>query len=235
MVMFVDNRALVMPGDLIADGNYRASDGTFQEKERIYASVLGLVDISPNQVIRVIPFAGKYMPRVNDVLIGKVVDLRFIIWIIDINAPYLAELHANEVLDRKVNLADFDLRRFYGIGDLLLAKVIEIDETKNIRLTTKAPGLGKLIGGRLAKVSPVKVPRVIGRGGSMIKLLKDETKCDVLVSPNGRIWIKGKDSDLENLAVRAILKIEQEAHITGLTDRIKEMLQKERGVKIWVK
>ncbi|MCS4541337.1 MAG: exosome complex RNA-binding protein Rrp4 [Euryarchaeota archaeon] len=232
MAVFVENRSLVIPGDLIAEGNFKASDGTFQEQDRIYASVLGLVDVGPNKTIRVIPFAGKYMPKINDVVIGKVVDLRFITWIIDINAPYLADLHANEVLDRKVDLTEIDLLRFYDVGDLLISKVIDIDEEKNIRLTTKAPGLGKLHGGRLVKISPVKVPRIIGRSGSMIKLIKDETKCEILASSNGRVWIKGKDSNLENLAIQAILKIEQEAHTTGLTDRIKEMLQKERGEKI---
>ncbi len=58
----------------------------------------------------------------------------------------------------------------------------------------------------------------------MINLLKRETNCDIFVGQNGRIWISGRD-DMANIAAGALLKIEQEAHTSGLTDRIKEFIE----------
>jgi exosome complex component RRP4 len=70
------------------------------------------------------------------------------------------------------------------------------------------------------------VPRVIGKKGSMIKLLKQMTKCEITVGQNGNIWIKG-ERQMEDIVERAIFKIDQEAHIPGLTDRIKKILETE--------
>ena len=80
----------------------------------------------------------------------------------------------------------------------------------------------KLIGGRILKITPSKVPRVIGKAGSMIELIKDKTKCQIIVGQNGVIWIKGEK---ESLASKTILMIEKESHISGLTDKITKFLE----------
>ena len=41
---------------------------------------------------------------------------------------------------------------------------------------------------------------------------------------NGIIWLKGGDVEL---ATKAIMRIQTEAHVSGLTDRIKEMLEQQ--------
>ena len=81
----------------------------------------------------------------------------------------------------------------------------------------------KLIGGRIMKITPSKVPRVIGKAGSMIELIKDKTKCQIIVGQNGVIWLKGEN---EGLAAKTIYKIERESHTTGLTDKITAYLDK---------
>ena len=58
----------------------------------------------------------------------------------------------------------------------------------------------------------------------MIKLLKQMTRCEIMVGQNGNIWIKG-ERQMEDIVERAILKIDKEAHIPGLTDRIKKYLK----------
>ncbi|MDM7919451.1 MAG: RNA-binding protein, partial [Methanosarcina sp.] len=68
---------------------------------------------------------------------------------------------------------------------------------------------------------------VIGHGGSMISMLKKETNCSIFVGQNGRIWIDGKDEDIELLS-KALRKIEAEAQRSGLTDRIYNFLKTER-------
>jgi exosome complex component RRP4 len=89
----------------------------------------------------------------------------------------------------------------------------------------KGPGLRKLIGGRIISVNPYKVPRIIGKMGSMVNLIKDHTKCIITVGQNGLIWINGEPKN-ELIAVNTIRKIEREAHTSGLTDKIKEYLEK---------
>jgi exosome complex RNA-binding protein Rrp4 len=49
------------------------------------------------------------------------------------------------------------------------------------------------------------------------------------VANNGRIMVWGSDRDIARVT-EAILRIEREAHISGLTDRIKLMLEKTKEV-----
>ena len=93
-----------------------------------------------------------------------------------------------------------------------------------IDLTMKGPGLMKLKGGMMIDVTPSKVPRVIGKQGSMISLLKERTGCKIIVGQNGKVWIKGENFENEKKAVDAIKMIEEFAHTAGLTDRISGFL-----------
>jgi exosome complex component RRP4 len=80
-------------------------------------------------------------------------------------------------------------------------------------------------GGEIISVSPVKVPRIIGKNGSMLEVLKKGTGSNVMVGRNGRIWVKGGNIPL---LVKAIEKIETEAHLNNLTNRVGEFLDAER-------
>jgi len=110
-----------------------------------------------------------------------------------------------------------------SVGDVVLLKVVGVDEIKRIHVSMQDHGLRKLAGGMVVEVSPSKVPRVIGRNGSMIQMLKNETGCRIYVGQNGRIWI---DGELDNIlkAVEAIKMIEEEAHSLGLTEKVKRFL-----------
>jgi len=92
----------------------------------------------------------------------------------------------------------------------------------------KGPMLKKLEGGRLIKINPTKVPRVIGKKASMITMIKEKTDCQILVGQNGLIWLKG-DPKGEILAVNAIKKIEKESHLNGLTEGIERFI--DEGLK----
>jgi exosome complex component RRP4 len=75
----------------------------------------------------------------------------------------------------------------------------------------------------LVEIIATRVPRLIGRKGSMINMIKSELKCDVVVGQNGIVWLKG-DPDHVVIAIEAIRQIEREAHTSGLTDRIREAI-----------
>ena len=95
----------------------------------------------------------------------------------------------------------------------------------------KGPGLRKLKGGRIVEVASNKVPRIIGKQGSMVSMIKDATGCNISVGQNGIIWIDGSPEG-ELLAIMAIRKIEEESHLSGLTDKIKGFLEKNSKGKI---
>jgi exosome complex component RRP4 len=60
-------------------------------------------------------------------------------------------------------------------------------------------------------------------------MLKRETECRITLGQNGLVLISGKTLEDEQIAAMAIRKIEKEAHTSGLTDRVMEMVRKEKG------
>jgi len=226
--LFYEGKQLVTPGDLLAEGNYVAGDNTYRDNDKIYASRLGLVDFEDRKVY-VVALKAFYVPSVGDTVIGKVVEVSTGGWIVDVNAPYLAMLRASDVTDRPFRPRTSDLPSIFDAGDLIIAKIVAYDRTRDPLLTVREPGLGKIMRGQLVEITPTKIPRVIGRKGSMISMIKKETGCQITIGQNGIILIFGKTPEDERLAVMAIHKIENESHTSGLTDRVTEMLRKEKG------
>jgi exosome complex RNA-binding protein Rrp4 len=116
----------------------------------------------------------------------------------------------------------------FKIGDILIVKILSADRINKPELTTVGKYLGIRNNGIVISIDPPKIPRVIGRSGSMIKMLKNLTKSNIFVTQNGRIWIKGEDLAHERLLIESIHKIEDEAHTVGLTDRIQEFIMNEK-------
>ena len=87
--------------------------------------------------------------------------------------------------------------------------------------------MGKVTSGRVARITPARIPRVIGKNGSMITMLKKETGTDIIPGQNGVILATGRNPDEERIAVEALYMIEREAHTSGLTDRVRAMIQEE--------
>ena len=104
-------------------------------------------------------------------------------------------------------------------------------QSMKVELTLNDQRLRQIKDGRVIEVTPSKVPRLIGRSGSMIAMLKNETNCNIFIGQNGRVWLTGKDKNLD-LAARTIQKIEKESHIPGLTDRIVKFLKEEKGIPV---
>ncbi|MGQ9587641.1 MAG: exosome complex RNA-binding protein Rrp4 [Thermoplasmata archaeon] len=215
-------REIVVPGDLLAISGKKAGPGAYSEGGKIFAAQLGIKTVRPDS-IGVVPLSGQYIPVRGDLVIGKIMDISASNWLVDINSPYPAPLHVNEVPWR----VEFgETGKFMSVGDVVLLKVVGVDEMKRIQVSMQDHGLRKLTGGMVIEISPSKVPRVIGRNGSMIQTLKNATGCRIYVGQNGRIWI---DGDLDNIlkAIEAIKMIEEEAHSLGLTEKIKRFLEGE--------
>ena len=228
MPTFFERRQLVTPGDLIAEGEYTCDENTYKEDNKIYASRIGLVEYE-NKKVSVVALRAFYIPRVGDTVIGTIAEVGFNGWSVDISAPYLALLRASDVLSRPFKPQKDDLSEVLGVGDLIVAKITAYDRTHNPQLTVGEPGLGKITRGQIVKITPTKIPRVIGRKGSMISMIKQETGCHIILGLNGVVLITGKALEDEELAMMAIRKIDEESHTSGLTDRITQMLKDEKA------
>jgi exosome complex component RRP4 len=228
LTYFFENRQLVTPGDLLAEGDYITGIDTYKIDKKIYASRLGLVEYKGKK-IAIVALKTLYIPIVEDFVIGKIVETNLNGWTVDINSPYLAILRTGEALNKPFKPQRDELSEFLDVGDYILAKVISYDRTRDPNLTIREPDLGKVKHGQIIRVSIAKIPRIIGRKGSMIATLKRHTKCNIIVGQNGFIYISSERYENEKLAILAIRKIEKEAHTSGLTDRITEMIQKEEG------
>ena len=217
-MIYVNEKDLVVPGELLAEDDYYSGRGTFEDDGKICSKLLGLVSLR-NKKISVIPLKSKYLPKKGDVVIGKIDDVRFSMWGVDINSPYSGILPASEVFGREKK----ELSRVFDIGDVLFLRIVDVDEVKKVKLGLKGRGMGKFKGGVIVDIAPTKVPRLIGKKGSMINMIKDKTGCKIVVGQNGLVWVKGNE-DMEQIVKNIIKLIEREAHTSGLTDRIKNKL-----------
>ena len=229
MPIYVSNRQIIVPGEVIAEGNYNIDGDFYIYQRKFFSKIIGLVEVEGNN-IKIIPLKGKYIPNIGDVVIGKVIDIGMTNWTIDINSPYQAILQVTEVFSKPTSVSRSALSEILNVGDLVVAKVIAFDFSRDPLLTIKEARLGKVTKGTLVEITPTRVPRVIGKKGSMIKMLKEILKVEIIVGKNGRILIISDDPERSSLAVLAIKKIEREAHISGLTDRVRNfIMNKLRG------
>lgn len=193
-------RQVIIPGEKVPE---KTDAYTYTDGGETYSMVFGLLDQYDDNFSKIVPLTGKYMAKIGDYVVGVVADVKFGGCTVDINSPYTAFLPT---------------RRDYEMGDIVFAKVSEINEVKSVVINDER----KLTGGDLIEISPVKIPRVIGKKNSMLQMIRDKTKTDLFVGRNGRIWLKGGDIAK---AEKAVQKIEKEAHTHGLTERIKEFLE----------
>ncbi|MCD6503809.1 RNA-binding protein [Candidatus Bathyarchaeota archaeon] len=227
MVLFFENRELVTPGDLLAKGDYLAGENVFRINDEVYATRIGLVEYS-NKKVSVVALKSFYVPSVNDIVIGKVVEVGTRGWMVEINSPFLALLRASDAFTKPFNPKNDELTSILDVGDVIIAKIIAYDRTRDPLLTIREHGLGKVKSGQIVVITPTKIPRVIGRKGSMISMIKNETGCNITIGQNGVILVRGKNPVMEGIVVRAIKMIEKEAHTTGLTDRVTDMIRREK-------
>lgn len=220
-------RRLVVPGELLATGKLRPEEGAYREGEEIYSAVVGLAEVG-EKTAKVIPLQGPYIPRSGDRIVGVVVDIHLYGWVVDINSPYLGNLFASDLLGRKFNPSQDDASKYLTVGDIVAAEIVDVDERFHVLLKADGAGLGKMKGGKLLEISPVKIPRVLGKNKSMLEVLEKIGGCRLFVGQNGRIMIWGKDERMVDAVIRALLTIEREAHTSGLTDRIRLMLEKKK-------
>jgi exosome complex component RRP4 len=216
-------RKFVIPGDRITEGNVRPSMNVIKLGNAIIATRIGIAEAGRDG-IKVIPLSGVYIPRVNDIVIGKITDHSSLSWEVDINSCFSGHLPAQDVFGRDFSPARDDMGRQLAIGDLITARIIVFDRTRDPMLTIQDKDLGKIPRGEFLKISATRVPRLIGKRGSMIQTIEQATQTRVLIGQNGIVVVTGRNPEGIKLAVRAIRMVEEEAHTSNLTQRVKVLL-----------
>ncbi|MBQ3685606.1 MAG: S1 RNA-binding domain-containing protein [Candidatus Methanomethylophilaceae archaeon] len=213
-------REIVVPGDVLDETGMKPGDNAYVVDGKVRASITGVRNVFQNTV-GVIPLKGCYMPKAGDTVIGVINDIGPSNWMVDINAPYPAPLHVSEV-PWKVEFGDTS--KYLGMGNVVILKILSVDESRKIQVTMKDSGLRRITGGRVVTIPCSKVSRVIGKSGSMISMLNNMTDCRITVGQNGRIWIDGDEENCD-VAAEAIAMIENKAQSGNLTDAVKEFIE----------
>jgi|SRR3989338_838768 len=231
--LLAKEKDIVVPGEILAEGmDNLPGYGTYRVNDNILAGRLGLVSIE-GRAIKLIPLSGRYIPQKFDTIIGKVDDITLFGWRINTNSAYSAVLPMKDATSEYIEKGA-DLTKYYDLGDYVVCKIVNVTSQKLVDVAMRGPGLKKLQGGRIIEVNANKVPRIIGKAGSMVSMIKEATNCQIVVGQNGLVWIDG-EPEMELITVNTIRKIEEGSHLTGLTDKIKEYLEKETGKKLEIR
>lgn len=218
-------REVVVPGEVVGTGtDILPGEGTRREGKDIVSLKFGLLEKTGN-LVKVIPLGGVYIPRRGNVVVGQVVDITFNGWLIDIGASNNAFLSVTECFGRIRDPAEY-----FTFGDILVVEIKSV-KSRGIDASMMERGLERLEGGMLMQINSTRVPRIIGRKGSMISEIKKETGCSVVVGQNGVIWISGKNVDEEMLAKDAIEFVAQKPFVSGLTEKVQSFLKEKRQSK----
>ncbi len=220
--MAKNERTLVIPGETIVAGNqYLPGDGVYRDGEDVVSARFGLSSIEDNHV-RVIPVSGAYYPRRGNTIIGTITDITFNGWLIDFGGAQNAFLPVSEVY-KYINKNE--LREFLDFGDSVVVKVWDV-KGRGVDVSMKMRGFGRIEGGMIISVNPNKVPRIIGKEGSMVKMIRTATGCELTVGQNGKVWIRGEKIEKEAQTRDIVEFIADNSTVAGLTKKVEDYIKK---------
>ena len=220
-----DKRKYVIPGDVVTTGPFRPEQNVVLDGNKIISTTIGISEIYDDSV-RVIPLTGKYIPKINDLVIGKVNSHTSLSWELDINSCYVGFLPAQDVFGRDFSAHADELATKLRTGDLVAARIANFDRTRDPLVSISDRDLGKIDSGVLMEISPSKVPRLIGKKGSMIQMIEEATDAAVTIGQNGWVVVSCESPEGLLKAKKAIQMVNEQAHVANLTDQVKEMLDK---------
>lgn len=200
-------KSIVTPGEVISDKPEHIVSGAYLKDGKTFSEYLGVLYSTP-QGIQVVPLQGKYSPKIEDTIYGVVLVEDNFGYIVDIKSyryPYVSK----RSLDRMT----------FTVGDIIFAKVISVNEVKDVGLEV----ISKQTGGVLLEISPKKVPRVIGKHRSMLSVIEKYSQCQIFIGANGFMYVREGKPEVVS---KALELIEKYSPVDNLTDKIDEYLSK---------
>ena len=218
----------VLPGDIIVTGDYTPEQNVIIDGDRAISTTVGFSEVNDDRV-GVISLTGFYIPKIDDLVIGKVISYSALSWEIDINSYYSAILPASDIFGRDFTSSRDDLSLKLDKGDLIAARIVNTGSREPL-ITISGQDLGKIDSGELVKISPTKVPRLIGKQGSMIQTIEGSTNSSITIGQNGWVIVSNDETNGLLKAIDAIRLVDEQAHVANLTDKVNKMFEFE-GVK----
>jgi exosome complex component RRP4 len=215
-------RKQVIPGDVITSGDYRFGSYIEKRGDKYIALRVGLAEVNRDGV-KLNPLTGPYIPRPDDEVIGKVIDINGFGWVIDINSCFDGFLPASFVFGREFSPSTHDLTTKFKVGDIIGCRIESFERSRDPQLSIRGHGYGKIPKGEIIKISPTKVPRLIGRRGAMINMISEKTSSDIKVGQNGVVVVVGPAEGIVR-AANAIKMIENETQAADLSRKVEEYL-----------
>jgi exosome complex component RRP4 len=194
------------------------------EGKRIISTTIGLSDVSDDSV-RVISLTGVYLPKIDDLVIGTIQYIHGNSWFADINSCYQGMLLGQDVFGRGSYPTKSEMEERLSKGDIIFAKIANSDRQREPLISIADQSLGKIDSGELVKISPTKIPRLIGKQGSMIQTIEGSTNATITVGQNGLIVVSCDETNGLLKALAAIRMVDEQAHLVNLTDKVKKMLE----------
>ncbi|CAO1945417.1 unnamed protein product [Urochloa humidicola] len=228
---FVDT--YVVPGDIVLDLSEMTNQtiklgmGLRQECDTIQATNAGILRLSKPNMYWVESSQKRYVPCVDDTILGIVVDTKPDNFVVDIKGPNLAFL--------PVLAFEGGTRRNipkYEIGTLIYARVVKANSIMNPELscmdaTGKAAEFGDLKNGYMFDTSTGMSRMLLSSPTCpVLEALGKKLSFEIAVGLNGRVWVNAPAPNTVILVSNAIMRseslsgIKQKAMVENLLERL---------------
>ena len=215
----------VIPGDIIIADDCRPGQNVILEGNRVMSTAIGFSEIEDN-LVTVTPLTGLYTPKTDDLVIGKIISHNALSWQVDINSYYSGILTASDIFGKDYSPSRDDLSLKLNTGDIILARIANVG-SRDPLITIIGENLGKIDSGELIKISPTKIPRLIGKHSSRIQTIEASTNATITVGQNGLIILKCDDSTGLKKAIATIKMIGITHSNANLEEKIQNILDED--------
>ena len=210
---------IVLPGDVIATGDYRPEQNVVLDGDRLISTAIGFSEIK-DDIVSVIPLTGFYHPSIDDLVIGKIISHNALSWEAYINSYYPGILLASDIFGKDYSASRDDLSLKLNIGDIVLARVANMG-SRDPLLTIVGENLGRIDSGELVKISSTTIPYLTD---SMIQTIEASTNATLTVGQNGLIILKCDNSTGLTKAIASIKMIDMMWNDNSIEEKIQKFL-----------
>ena len=212
----------VLPGDVIATGDYRPDQNVILDGDKLISTAIGFSETKDDSV-SVIPITGFYTPSADDLVIGKIISHNALSWEVDINSYYPGILLASDIFGKDYSPSRDDLSLKLNIGDIVLARIANMG-SRDPLITIAGENLGPIDSGELVKISSAITPQLTD---SIIQIIEEHTNANITVGQNGLVVLKCDNSTGLTKAIKSIKMFGMMSNNDSIEEKIKKFLDED--------
>ena len=209
----------VLPGDIITTGNYRMEQNVTVDGDKFMSTAIGFSEIK-DDLITVNALTGFYTPRIDDLVIGKIVSHNALSWEVHINSYYPGILLASDIFGKDYSPSRDALSLKLNVGDIVLARIANMG-SRDPLITIVGENLGRIDSGELIKISSTMIPYLTD---SIKQMIEASTNATLTVGQNGLVVLKCDNSTDLKKAITAVKMIGTVQNDANLEEKIKQFL-----------